>query len=113
MKYFYNGKVNNVVDGDTVDLEIDLGFDITVRDRFRLYGIDTPEKNSPVQYERQRAIAASLRLADLCLGKRVEVQTFKRDKYGRYLAKIFIDSVCINDAMIAEGYAVAYFGGAK
>lgn len=100
-----------VVDGDTVDIKIDLGFDITYDLRVRVYGMDTPERGQVGFKE------ASDRLKQLLpVGSKAIVQTFKdkKEKYGRYLANIKTDAFLnISDQMIAEGLAKPYFGGAK
>ena len=113
--YHYEAVIVNVVDGDTIDALVDLGFNITSKMRLRLFGIDTKEINSKIVEERDLANKAKDLVTNLLLNKRVLLQTFKPDKYGRYLANIYetADSVSINDKLISEGLAVAYFGGAK
>lgn len=113
MRYIYNATLIKVIDGDTLELDVDLGFHITVRERFRLYGIDTPEKNSHDPSIRQKGIEATRRLTELCADKRITVETFKQDKYGRYLASVYADTILINDVLLKEDLAVPYFGGVK
>ncbi len=103
--YEYNATVTKVVDGDTVDLSCDLGFRIFSRDRFRLLGIDTPERGQPGWAE---ATAALKEL--LPYGAVVKVKTDRpyNDKYGRWLAVVHADGVNVNDKMVADGFAKVY-----
>lgn len=114
-EYLYNAFVYNVVDGDTIDVNIDLGFNINTNMRLRLNGIDTKETNSKVLEERNLAQIAKVYVNNRIQGKQVLLKTYKPDKYGRYLADVFleIDKPSINSELISEGLAVPYFGGAK
>jgi micrococcal nuclease len=108
--YIYKAKLINVVDGDTVDLEIDLGFSITVRERFRLNHIDTPERGTPGAAEATALVKEYLESRELV------VSTEKgKDKYGRYLATIaprgYAES--INELLLAKKLAKPYEGGKK
>jgi micrococcal nuclease len=105
--YQYKAKVLNVVDGDTIDVSIDLGLQIHTLQRIRLYGIDTPERGQPGFLE------ASDRLKYLILDKNVIIKTYKVSKYGQYLGEIMFDEMNINEMMITEGHAKKYFGGTK
>jgi micrococcal nuclease len=105
--YQYKAKVLNVVDGDTVDVSIDLGLQIHSIQRIRLYGIDTPERGQPGFSE------ATDRLKQLILNKNVLIKTYKISKYGQYLGEIMFDEMNINQMMITEGHAKKYFGGTK
>lgn len=113
MSYVYRHvKVIRVVDGDTVELEIDLGNSIRWRGNFRLFGIDTPEKK---QAGYQEAIAF---LSNLLAVPLTRVETHKPDKFGRWLVDIFIPTdqggeLHVNTLMIVNGYAKEYFGGKK
>lgn len=120
--YEYCAKVVNVVDGDTVDLKIDLGFHISVTERFRLYGINTPEKIGVSSEEKARAVAAQLYLMELVDGRDLIACTYKdkKDKYGRYLVILKYPCVdeknnlplpielSVNQKMVLSGHAVAY-----
>lgn len=108
--YNYQAIILRWVDGDTVDLKIDLGFHMTVTDRFRLAGIDTPERGKPGYFE---AIERVNKIAPV--GSTVEVETFKpvQDKYGRYLAHLYVGPNSISNMLIAEKLAVYYDGGKK
>lgn len=111
--YIYKAKCLNVVDGDTIDCVIDLGFKMTTTQRVRLINIDAPEEGSP-GYD-----AATEYLVKQLLSQHIYVQTSKDDDFGRYLAKVFIYSgmvdnektyLCLNDMLIQEGLAVPYQG---
>jgi micrococcal nuclease len=103
----------NVVDGDTVDLRTDLGFKLFFDQRFRLFGINTPELNSKDQTERARAIQAKDFVSDRILKQRITVNSHKdkTEKYGRYLASIYYQDEdsswhCLNDDLVEAGLAV-------
>jgi micrococcal nuclease len=107
-----------VVDGDTLDLSVDLGFGVFKLDRFRLNRINTPEVRGA---DAARGKAASRRVEALApVGSTVMIRTIKdsQEKYGRYLAEVFIEqpgvhTLNLNDALVAEGLAVAYSGGKR
>lgn len=112
--YWYVATCVKVVDGDTVDLDISVGFNIHIKERVRIYGIDTPEvygvKKESEEYK--NGMLASNRTKELVEGKEVLVNTIKdkTGKYGRYLAYILVDSgsgsvVYVGDVLVAEGLA--------
>ena len=106
--YEYYTKIDKVVDGDTVDVFIDLGFSVWHKERIRLSGIDTAEKNTPLGKALKTFLIANLE------GKMVRLQVSKPDKYGRYLGKIYINSdISINDQMVSKGMAKGYMGESK
>jgi micrococcal nuclease len=117
----YNAKVVNVVDGDTFDIEIDLGFHIKLNERVRLAGIDTPELNSSDPAERKKAHEAKAYVANVfnSCGFNIVVETAKpHDKYGRYLARVqFLNSKGIMadlaSELITNGHGTAYSGGVR
>lgn len=113
--YIYSAKVVKVIDGDTIDCLVDLGFNVLVKERFRLYGIDTPEKTSDVPALRELAIKATKFVTDTILDKEVLLDSTGKDKYGRWLGKIYIDmtQATINEQLISLGLAKAYFGDNK
>lgn len=115
--YEYSCKVDRVVDGDTIDVVLDLGFDILYRCRVRLYGIDTPESRTRNKDEKARGKIASAFLKNaIDSGKRVVIETKLKDskgKFGRVLGNVLVDSVNINQSMIENNLAVAYFGQSK
>ena len=113
--YIYNGMITNIVDGDTVDAQVDLGFTVWVKIRFRLYGLDTPEMNSSDPVIREKAKEAKQFVVENLLNKEVQIKSHKTDKYGRWLGEIFIKESgnSINQMLLENNLAVAYFGGAK
>lgn len=108
--YIYNAIVTNVVDGDTIDVEIDLGFSIKLKQRLRLYGVNTKELHSKDNNDRAEALSAKNYLETEIANKSVTLETFKDDKYGRMLANVFINDVCINNQLLKENLAIEYFG---
>lgn len=106
--YNYKAKITRIVDGDTVDAIVDLGFTVSVNVRFRLYGIDTMELTDKDPVKRNLAMEAKLRLISLVEGKEVMLKSYKTDKYGRWLAEIFLDGTSINKMLLSEGLAVEY-----
>ena len=112
--YEYTAKVLKVVDGDTLDLSIDLGFDVWTTQRVRLLGIDTPETHTLDLKEKALGVKAKAMVEGLIkTATLIRVQTTKSDKYGRMLVTLFVDSVNINEALVAAGYAWRYDGGTK
>ena len=112
----YNAIVRRVVDGDTMDVTLDLGFDILYNNRIRLHGIDTPESRTRDLEEKKLGLAAKDRVKELCpVGSTVTVKTTKdgRGKFGRILGEIFVGDVSVNKLLVEEGHAVEYFGGKK
>lgn len=111
MYQYRHVKADRVVDGDTVELSVDLGNKITWRENFRLNGIDTPEKGQSGYNE------AKQHLDDLISAGISRIETFKPDKYGRWLADIYINTsggeLLINKLMVIDGHAKEYFGGRK
>ena len=116
-------EINRVVDGDTIDVTIDLGFDLYKKERVRVAGIDTPEKRTRDLEEKALGIDATNylkeKLEDTIAGdEELTIRTELKGgmgKYGRLLGWLYIgeDSVSINEVMINEGYAWAYDGGTK
>ena len=116
--YVYKCKVTRVVDGDTVDVVLDLGFSIDYRDRVRLMGIDTPESRTRNLKEKALGLASKARLKQLCAEYKGDLilRTSKdgKGKFGRILGSLFsIDGFDFNDQLIEEGYARDYYGGSK
>ena len=109
--YIYKVKLVKVIDGDTSDLEVDLGFRTYVEDRFRLYGINTPERGKPGYKEAtdfcKQWFANNAGIA--------YIKSFKpyRDKYGRYLVALYKDDTLtgqsLNDELVQANLAVVYF----
>lgn len=93
--------ITNVVDGDTVDILLDLGFTVKVKTRFRLARINTPERGEPGW---QQATDYMRQFVD----QNITLDSTKIDKYGRYLADIYVGDTCINDYMLQQGLAKPY-----
>jgi micrococcal nuclease len=119
MYEYYVRKVENVVDGDTIDVIIDLGFDILFASRVRLAGIDTPESRTSDKAEKVLGLESKEYLKKyLKDAKSVIIKTEKMDsseKYGRILGWVYIngDTESLNDKMINDGYAWGYMGDTK
>ncbi len=108
-------KVTKVVDGDTIDVVIDLGFDIMYKSRVRLFGIDTPESRTRDKVEKKYGLLAKQFLKDHLKGK-IVIKTHKDNetgKFGRILGEIFVDGININELMCKKGHAVEYHGQSK
>ena len=112
-------KVHKVVDGDTIDVDIDLGFSVSFFSRVRLAGIDTPESRTTDAKEKALGLEVKEKLKkELAAAKDVVIKTEKPDsseKYGRILGWVFLDGsdVSLNQRLINEGYAWTYGGGTK
>jgi micrococcal nuclease len=119
MYEYYVRKVENVVDGDTIDVLIDLGFDILFASRVRLAGIDTPESRTKDLAEKALGLESKEYLKKaLKDAKSVVIKTEKMnstEKFGRVLGWVYIngDTVSLNDMMINDGYAWGYLGDTK
>jgi len=119
--YEYKVTVLRVVDGDTVDVDIDLGFGIVLsNERVRIMGIDTPESRTRDKVEKKFGLASKARLKSL-LGKTAVLKTQinkngedMKGKFGRILGDfVASDGRMVTDILVEEGHAVAYFGGSK
>lgn len=112
-------KVLKIVDGDTIDVDIDLGFDISFTSRVRLAGIDTPESRTTNKEEKVLGLEVKDRLKTLISSaSTIVIRTEKPDsseKYGRILGWLFLDGAenSVNEALIADGYAWGYMGDTK
>jgi len=119
MYEYFVEEVKNVVDGDTIDVVIDLGFDILFASRVRLAGIDTPESRTTDKAEKVLGIEAKEYLKkQLKDAKSVVIRTEKMnssEKYGRILGWVYVngESESINNKMINDGYAWGYLGETK
>jgi len=122
--HYYNATLIRVVDGDTVDAMIDLGFDIQVKKRIRLAGINAPESRTRNKVEKKLGLAAKERLIQIMEGAAncFEIESKELGKYGRVLGIIYINKlagkdvltqVCINDVLVKEGHATEYDGGKR
>lgn len=110
-------RVTRVVDGDTLDVIFDLGFDVQLKQRIRMFGIDTPESRTRDKEEKVFGLASKKYLKDtVANATEVVCKTHVADargKFGRVLGEVWCDGVNINAKMISEGYAVAYYGENK
>ena len=122
--YNYNAKCVYIVDGDTIDADIDLGFGVKIKKRIRLAGINAPESRTRNLVEKKLGVAAKERLKEMLDGAAncFELESTELGKYGRVLGRLHIDKiagkdvitkVCINDSLVKEGYAVDYDGGKR
>ena len=110
--YEYRCILRRVIDGDTIDVDIDLGFKVFLqKERVRLYGINTPESRTRNLAEKKLGLASKARLKEL-LPKTFIVRTEKdgKGKFGRILGIPLVDNVNICDKLIEEGHARSYFG---
>jgi len=112
--YWYQADVIQVIDGDTLDVKVDLGFCISMLCRLCLFGISCPELFSAQKdsEDYKKGMAAKERVESLVGGRRIKIKTFKemKAKYGRYLAQVFVQigdtgEVCVNDLLVQEGLA--------
>ena len=121
--YTYNIELLRVVDGDTIDAKIDLGFDVSVKKRVRFVGVNTPESRTRDLEEKARGLAAKDRVKQLLEGTNtIQLKSHGVGKYGRCLGELNIDVVdgkesltlvSVNELLIKEGHAVEYHGGTK
>ena len=122
-KYIYRGKLERVVDGDTIDALIDVGFDIWIKKRIRYSGIDTWESRTRDLAEKAKGLEAKARNKALLMEVSSKSGYFRLKshgvgKYGRVLGEIFIEDAegkqyNINETLISEGHAYIYDGGKK
>jgi micrococcal nuclease len=110
--YIYRIKeIHKVVDGDTIDASIDLGFDISLEKRIRLAGVDTPESRTTDANEKKYGLESKEWLKKRC----ENAKDILIEKYGRIIGHLFIngEETSLNNQMISEGYAWEYAGGTK
>tara|TARA_R110002012_G_scaffold2124_8_gene10182 strand:+ start:2803 stop:3162 length:360 start_codon:yes stop_codon:yes gene_type:complete len=118
--YTYKIKVVRVIDGDTIDASIDLGFDVSVKKRIRFMGINTPESRTRDLEEKARGLAAKARVQEL-LEEADEIQLTSHGvgKFGRCLGELHLSNkdgltmINLNNKLIEEGHAVEYHGGKR
>lgn len=116
--YEYKAKLIRVVDGDTIDAEIDLGFKIYIKERIRFAGIDTPESRTRHKHEKSWGLAAKCRVKALLDGENsnfiLTTELQKKGKFGRILGSIVLnDGTEISEVLLAEKLAIPYEGGNK
>ena len=112
--FVYNAILERVIDGDTIDVTLDLGFNVFLKkQRCRLAGIDTPESRTRDLAEKKLGLEAKARLTELC-GENLKIKSLGRGKFGRILAIPYTnDNEDICQILIQEGHAVEYWGGKK
>jgi micrococcal nuclease len=112
MDYIYTIKVIRVIDGDTIDAEIDLGFNIKLKKIIRLYGINTPETRTRDKQEKIKGLAAKERLIEIVKSQNNELylKSVDQGKFGRCIGVLFERDfdTSINDLLVEEGHAVVY-----
>tara|TARA_Y100000004_G_scaffold89049_1_gene99907 strand:- start:1026 stop:1448 length:423 start_codon:yes stop_codon:yes gene_type:complete len=119
--YTYKCTVTKIIDGDTIDVDIDLGFDVVLtKQRIRLMGIDTPESRTRNLEEKERGLLSKAYMENKCpVGSSITLKSLDRGKFGRILGEIWeadVDSTTVkplNKRMITDGFAVEYYGGSK
>ena len=117
--FSYFCKLQRVVDGDTIDVNIDLGFSVWHKARVRMLGIDTPESRTRNLEEKALGLASKARLKELLKGQRLDIECSKeKGKFGRVLAVVFAtdkegNRIDCNNQLCIEGHARPYFGGKK
>lgn len=101
--YWYNAHCTKAIDGDTVEVVIDVGFHLTTTQRVRLVDVDTPEDRAglPAKAYTQARLA----------GRDVLIRTFKSDSFGRWLARVIVDGVDFNQELLDKGYGVPFMTG--
>ena len=116
--FTYQATVLRIIDGDTVDVDIDLGFSVWLKkQRVRMMGIDTPESRTSDKEEKVRGLLSKKKLTELCpVGSIVQLMTAKdknKGKFGRILGTLVVDGVDVNQWLIENNYAVPYLGQSK
>jgi len=116
--YEYKAKLIRVVDGDTIDAEIDLGFKIYIKERIRFAGIDTPESRTRHKHEKSWGLAAKCRVKDLLEYEDAEftltTELQKKGKFGRILGSVILaDGTSLSEILLDEKLAIPYEGGNK
>ena len=121
--YIYKICLLKVVDGDTIDAEIDLGFDVKVKKRVRFMGVNAPESRTRDLEEKARGLAAKNRVKQLLEGcKNITLKSHGVGKFGRCLGELHLDIVdgqekltlvSLNELLINEGHATEYYGGKR
>ena len=118
--YYYAVDILRVVDGDTVDVRLDLGFNVWHKCRVRMVGINAPESRTRDKVEKAKGLAAKEFLKEILENpeNNIQMQSEGKGKYGRVLGVFFWDQgkrnpTNVNQLMIKKGHAVAYFGGKR
>ena len=111
----YNCVVLRVVDGDTIDVDIDLGFDVWLKkQRIRFYGVNTPETRTRDKEEKAKGLIAKEYVKKHCPeGSRIRLKSHDRGKFGRILGEIVVGDTTLNKMLVEDGHATEYFGGKR
>jgi micrococcal nuclease len=108
--YIYKARVEKVVDGDTIEVTIDLGFLLTTRRRLRLLRVNTAEMHAHENEARAKAADAKSRMVELLTGKDILIKTEKSDSFGRFLAEVWLGEMNVNDWLLEQGLAQPFRG---
>lgn len=112
--YDYQATVTRVLDGDTLDVAVDLGFGLFLQERVRLFGLNAPERHSKDPDEKTRGVAAWTFLVSLVAGKAVRIKTAKAkatEKYGRWLAVVYLEKgLSVNQQLLDAGQCKPWDG---
>ena len=117
----YYAEVLRVLDGDTIDVLINVGFNIFLKDRIRLYGVNTPETRTKDLKEKAEGMKAKQFVVSALLhNKKIKIRTIKKGKYGRYLAMVYIPTASnngdywdLNNTLLTKKLATEYYGGKR
>ena len=109
----YNAKVERVVDGDTVDALVDLGFSTWKKVRIRMMGINAPESRTRDLKEKAKGLAAKARLEELLDKGDFILESHGVGKFGRCLGSLLVGDINVNKVLVSEGHANEYFGGKR
>ena len=115
-KHIYSAKLVRVVDGDTADAMIDLGFNTHIKRRVRMYGINAPESRTRDLEEKKKGLAAKERLKEILASDNIIMKSHGKGKYGRILGEMYVEKdqeISVNDILVREGHAKKYFGGKR
>jgi len=111
--YIYVCEIVKVVDGDTIDCAVSLGFDVSVRQRIRLYGVDAPESRTRDLEQKKYGKASKRFVKDFLSSDQILLKTREKGKYGRYLGDFCVADKWLCDEMIKAHHAVPYYGQNK
>jgi len=109
----FKAKVRRVVDGDTLDLDIDLGFHITLSERVRLIGVDTPETRTRDLVEKASGLKSKEFVIGFVADGKVIIRVHGFGKFGRPLVDLYKNDICLNQKLVDLGLAAPYFGGKR
>ena len=115
--FHYQAEITRVVDGDTVDAFIDLGFDLHTKQRVRLFGINTPECRTRDLEEKKRGFAAKAFVVQTLKKNKnkcvIKTRLDKKGKFGRVLGTLYVNDKNLNSMLVNEGHAERYYGGKR